>query len=57
MVTVLLIILLVFADALLAVLAGLIGRARGRRFWLWALLGFFFPVVAIVVVILLPRRR
>jgi hypothetical protein len=55
-VTVLVIVVLVLADALLAIVSGLIGRAKGRRFWLWALLGFLFPVLAIVVVLLLPRR-
>jgi hypothetical protein len=55
-VTVLVIILLVVSDALLAVVAGVLGRARGRPFWLWALLGFFFPVLAIFVVLVLPRR-
>jgi hypothetical protein len=56
-ITVLLIIALVFADAIVAIATGLIGRARRRRFWLWALLGLFFPFVALVVVIVLPRRR
>jgi len=56
-ITILLIVVLILGDSLLALAAGLVGRARGRRFWLWALIGLVFPVVAIVVVLVLPRGR
>jgi hypothetical protein len=56
-VTLLAILLLVVADAALAAVVGLIGRAKGRRFWFWALLGFVIPIVSLVGVLVLPRRR
>jgi len=56
MVTLLVILLLALADALLAAVVGLVGRAKGSRFWIWALLGFFVPIVSLVIVLVLPRR-
>jgi hypothetical protein len=55
-VTLLVILLLALADALLAAVVGFVGRAKGRRFWFWALLGFFVPIVSLVIVLVLPRR-
>ena len=34
-----------------------IAESKGRRGALWAVLGFFFPVIALVVVFVLPDRR
>jgi hypothetical protein len=55
--TVLVIILIVATDGLLAFVTGALARVRGRPFWLWALIGFFFPIAAIIAVLVLPRRR
>jgi hypothetical protein len=57
LITLVLILVLVLADAIVAVVTGLIGRARGHPFWLWAILGFVFPILAVVAVVLIPRRR
>jgi membrane associated rhomboid family serine protease len=34
-----------------------IAEGKGRSGALWAVLGFFFPVIALVVVFVLPDRR
>jgi hypothetical protein len=57
MATVLVILLIVVTDGVLAFITGVLGRARGRPFWLWATIGFFLPIVAIIALLLLPRRR
>jgi hypothetical protein len=34
-----------------------IAEGKGRRGVLWAVLGFFFPVIALVVIFVLPDKR
>lgn len=34
-----------------------IAEGKGRSGVLWAVLGFFFPVIALVIVFVLPDRR
>ena len=34
-----------------------IARSKGRHTIVWAILGFFFSIVALLIVFLLPRKR
>ena len=34
-----------------------IAESKGRRGVLWAVLGFFFPVIALIVIFILPDTR
>jgi hypothetical protein len=49
--------ILILTDALLAIITGVVARARGRRFWAWAVLALVVPVVALVALLVLPNRR
>jgi hypothetical protein len=55
--TIVVLLLLILGDAILAIVTGFVARARGRRFWLWALIGVVLPLVALVVVLVLPKGR
>jgi hypothetical protein len=56
-VSVVVIVVLILTDAVLAIITGVVARVRGRRFWPWAVLALVVPVVALLVVLLLPGRR
>lgn len=43
--------------AAFAVVASLVARRKGRRMWVWALLGAAFTIAALVIVAVLPRTR
>ena len=43
--------------AVFAAVAGAVARRKGRRVWLWALLGALFTLVALITVALLPGTR
>ena len=45
----------VFA-ATFAVWSGYVARTKGRRVWLWVLLGAVFHVFAVTIAMQLPRR-
>jgi hypothetical protein len=54
--TALAIALIVVAEVGLAVLVGVIARAKGRRFWFWAVVELVLPIIGLVAVVVLPRR-
>ena len=41
---------------LLAFVSSRVASSKGRSPVLWFILGFFFPVIALIVVFLLPRK-
>ena len=43
--------------AVFAALTGAVARRKGRRVWLWALLGALFTIAALITVALLPGTR
>ena len=43
--------------AVFAAVTGAVARRKGRRVWLWALLGALFTLVALITVALLPGTR
>ena len=43
--------------AAFAVVASLVARRKGRRMWVWALLGAAFTIAALVIVAVLPGTR
>ncbi|MEM9717082.1 MAG: hypothetical protein AAF826_11250 [Pseudomonadota bacterium] len=45
---------LVLVAIILAVACALIARNKGRSVVLWTILGFIFPVIALVIILLLP---
>jgi hypothetical protein len=40
-----------------AILCGVVGRAKGCSAMLFAILGFFFSIIALIVVLVIPKRR
>ena len=43
--------------AAFAVVASVVARRKGRRMWVWALLGAAFTIAALIIVAVLPRTR
>lgn len=41
---------------ILAVACSTIARGKGRGPVVWAILGFFFGIIALVIILVLPRR-
>jgi hypothetical protein len=56
-VSIVVLLLLVLFDAVVAIVTGVVARTRGRRFWVWALIAVPATLAALLVVLLLPRRR
>ena len=46
-----------FIHAILLLLTAYIASERGRRWWAWALLGLFLPIVSLILVLLLPAKK
>ena len=44
----------VFLAVILATWAGAVAARKGRRSWLWFLLGFFLPFIALIIIYVLP---
>jgi len=40
-----------------AVICGLIAKSKGHSTILFAILGFFFSIITLIVVLVIPRRR
>ena len=47
----------VLAWAVFLVFTVTLARAKGRSALLWGLLACFFPVIAIIILLLMPSRR
>ena len=48
---------LLLIELLFAVVCGYIARRKGRSTAAWAVLGFLFSLIALVITILLPKSR
>jgi hypothetical protein len=44
-------------DVLFAVACAYIAKGKGRSMVLWAILGFLFPLIALIIVAVLPRSK
>lgn len=47
----------VFLLIVSAVFCGAVGRAKGRGFFGWAILGFCFPVISLLALIAMPAAQ
>lgn len=43
--------------AVFAVASGVVARRKGRRVWLWILLGALFTIAALIIVAVMPGTR
>ena len=50
-------VLYLIGGVIAAVLCGLIAKAKGYSAVLFAVLGFFFSIITLIVVLIIPRRR
>jgi hypothetical protein len=52
--------LLVFAAAIILspqIIAGLLARSQGRKFWFWFLISFLLPVISIIILLNLEDKN
>ncbi len=49
--------LLIIGEFIVAIICALVARMKGYSAVLFAVLGFLFSIIALIVVLLIPRRR
>jgi bacteriorhodopsin len=46
----------VVGSIIFAISCGYMAYLKGRGKWLWGILGFFFTLIILIIVMLLPRK-
>jgi hypothetical protein len=49
--------LLIVAEFIFVIICALVAKAKGYSAILFAVLGFFFSIITLIIVLVLPRRR